>query len=103
MAGKVFRKKWKLRYAQIILQFIITLIFKHKNFVLQLCPDQPCGATTAIGNGVTLGAAGANGVLPCIAFSVGVDANEANAIAGDLCQGDLIRINGMDYFSQVVS
>ena len=69
---------------------------------MQLCPDQPCGATTAIGNGVTLGAAGANGVLPCVAFSVGVDDNTGNAIAGDLCMGDLIRINGEDYFWQIV-
>jgi len=60
----------------------------------QLCPDQPCGATTAIGNGVTLGAAGTQGVLPCVAFSVGVNANEEQGIPGDLCMGDLIRING---------
>ena len=69
---------------------------------MQLCPDQPCGATTAIGNGVTLGAAGTQGVLPCVAFSVGVNANEEQGIPGDLCMGDLIRINGEDYFWQIV-
>ena len=72
-------------------------------FTLQLCPDQPCGATTAIGNGVTLGAAGTQGVLPCVAFSVGVDANEEQGIPGVNCKGDLIRINGEDYFWQIVS
>ena len=63
---------------------------------MQLCPDQPCGAGTTVGSGVTLPAAADTTTqdLPCTAFSVGVDANEIQAIKAIACKGDLIRING---------
>ena len=60
----------------------------------QLCPDQPCGSATDVGSGVTLPTTAANSDNPCVAFSIGVDANDAQAIPAINCKGDLIRING---------
>ena len=61
----------------------------------QLCPDQPCGSNTDVGSGVTLPTIDAATMdNPCIAFSIGVDANTDQAIPALNCKGDLIRING---------
>ena len=54
---------------------------------------------TTVGSGVKLPAVAAGQDDPCIAFSVGVDANEANSINALACKGDVIRING-EYFFQ---
>jgi len=62
----------------------------------QLCPDQPCGADGAVGNGIML-PPNADKTMqddPCTAFSVGVDADPEKAVKANLCKGDLIRIPG---------
>ena len=76
--------------------------FLTQNLIFQLCPDQPCGDGTTVGNGVTLPADGANGVDPCIAFSVGVDADTEKATEAKNCKGDLIRINGENHFFESI-
>ena len=53
---------------------------------------------TTVGSGVKLPAVAAGQDDPCIAFSVGVDANEANSINALACKGDVIRINGEYFF-----
>ena len=60
----------------------------------QLCPDQPCGSAMTIGNGINLPTTAAPDGDPCTAFSVGAQADEANAQAAIACKGDLIRIPG---------
>ena len=64
--------------------------------MFQLCPDQPCGAAKTVGNGIVLPAVAdaTQQAAPCIAFSIGVDADEVNSITDNDCKGDLIRING---------
>ena len=51
---------------------------------------------------MTLPADGANGVDPCIAFSVGVDADTEKATEAKNCKGDLIRINGENHFFESI-
>ena len=53
---------------------------------------------TTVGSGVKLPAVAAGQDDPCIAFSVGVDADEANSINALDCKGDVIRINGEYFF-----
>ena len=66
--------------------------------MFQLCPDQPCGSDTDVGNGVKLptiaAADAAKKDNPCIAFSVGTKENTDQSIPALSCMGDLIRING---------
>lgn len=72
------------------LEAIIALIF-----FFQLCPDQPCGSNTAVGNGITLPTTDPTmGGDPCIAFSVGTDMNGDAPLKANECLGDLIRIPG---------